>query len=47
LTPDGLSLDGRNRALACEMAGVEVATTSFNGHPWLFSPSAATSIVDT
>ena len=39
LTPDGLLLDGRNRALACEMAGVEPATTTFDGDPWLFSLS--------
>jgi hypothetical protein len=39
LTPDGLLLDGRNRALACEMAGVEPATTTFDGEPWLFSLS--------
>jgi hypothetical protein len=39
LTPDGLLLDGRNRALACEMAGVEPATTIFDGDPWLFSLS--------
>lgn len=39
LTPDDLLLDGRNRALACEMAGVEPATTIFDGDPWLFSLS--------
>ena len=39
LTPDGLLLDGRNRALACEMASVEPATMSFSGDPWLFSLS--------
>ena len=39
LTPDGLLLDGRNRALACEMAGVEPATMVFDGDPWLFSLS--------
>ena len=39
LTPDGLLLDGRNRALACEMADVEPATTIFDGVPWLFSLS--------
>src|SRR5262245_38117572 len=39
LTPDGLLLDGRNRALACEMADVEPATTIFDGDPWLFSLS--------
>jgi hypothetical protein len=39
LTPDGLLLDGRNRALACEMASVEPAMMSFSGDPWLFSLS--------
>jgi hypothetical protein len=39
LTPEGLLLDGRNRALACEIAGVEPATTIFDGDPWLFSLS--------
>ena len=39
LTPDGLLLDGRNRALACQMADVETATTIFDGDPWLFSLS--------
>ena len=39
LTPDGLLLDGRNRALACEMASVEPTTMSFSGDPWLFSLS--------
>ena len=39
LTPDGLLLDGRNRAIACEMADVEPATTIFDGDPWLFSLS--------
>ena len=39
LTPDGLLLDGRNWALACEMASVEPATMSFSGDPWLFSLS--------
>jgi hypothetical protein len=39
LTLDGLLLDGRNRVLACEMAGVEPATASFDGDPWLFSLS--------
>jgi hypothetical protein len=39
LTPEGFLLDGRNRALACEMAGVEPATTIFDGDPWLFSLS--------
>jgi hypothetical protein len=39
LTLEGLLLDGRNRALACEMAGIEPATTTFDGDPWLFSLS--------
>jgi hypothetical protein len=37
LTPNGL--DGRNRAIACELADVELATTIFDGGPWLFSLS--------
>jgi hypothetical protein len=39
LTPDGKLLDGRNRALACAMAGVEPAIVIYNGDPWLFSLS--------
>jgi hypothetical protein len=39
LTPDGLLNDGRNRALACEIAGVEPTTTIFHGDPWLYSLS--------
>ena len=39
LTSDSLLLDGRNRALACDMADVEPATTIFDGDPWLFSLS--------
>ena len=39
LTSDGLLLDGRNRALACEMVGVEPTTKVFDGDPWLFSLS--------
>lgn len=31
MTPDGLLLDGRNRALACELAGVEPATVVYAG----------------
>lgn len=31
LTPDGLILDGRNRAAACERAGVEPATVVYEG----------------
>ena len=39
LTPDGLLLDGRNRALACIMAGIEPRTVIYDGDPWLFSLS--------
>ena len=39
LTPDGLLLDGRNRALACVMAGVEPTTVVYAGDPALFSLS--------
>jgi hypothetical protein len=39
LTPDGKILDGRNRTLACRMAGVEPKTTTFDGDPWLYSLS--------
>ena len=39
LTPDGLLLDGRNRALACVMAGIEPTTEIYDGDPWLFSLS--------
>jgi hypothetical protein len=39
LTPEGLLLDGRNRALACVMAGVEPTTVVYDGDPWLFSLS--------
>src|SRR5580704_11602041 len=41
LTPDGLLLDGKNRALACIMAGVDPAATAVvhAGDPWLFSLS--------
>jgi len=39
LDPDGLLLDGRNRALACVMAGVEPTTVVYDGDPWLFSLS--------
>lgn len=31
ITPDGLILDGRNRAKACEAAGVEPTTTVYDG----------------
>jgi hypothetical protein len=39
LTPDGKLLDGRNRALAFMMAGVEVRTVVYDADPWLFSAS--------
>jgi hypothetical protein len=39
LAPEGLLLDGRNRALACVMAGVEPKTTVFTGDPVLLSLS--------
>jgi hypothetical protein len=39
LTPGGLLLDGRNRALACEIAGVEPKTVVYEGDPALFSLS--------
>jgi hypothetical protein len=39
LTPDGKLLDGRNRALACELAGVVPATVVYDGNPWLYSLS--------
>lgn len=39
LTPDGLLLDGRNRALAGLMAGVSPATVIYAGDPVLFSLS--------
>jgi hypothetical protein len=39
LTPDGLLLDGRNRALACVMAGIEPATVVYADDPVLFSLS--------
>jgi hypothetical protein len=39
LTPDGLLLDGRNRALACEIAGVEPTTVAYVGDPMRFSVS--------
>jgi hypothetical protein len=42
LTPDGKLLDGRNRALACIMAGTEIPADKIvvhNGDPWLFSIS--------
>jgi hypothetical protein len=39
VTPDGKLLDGRNRALACDMAGVEPTFVTYGGDPWLFSLS--------
>jgi hypothetical protein len=39
LTPDGQLLDGRNRALACVMAGVELKTVTYDGNPVLYSLS--------
>lgn len=41
LTPDGQLLDGRNRALACIMAGVDPAakTVVHQGDPWAYSLS--------
>jgi hypothetical protein len=39
LTPNGQLLDGRNRALACQMAGVDPTTMVYDGDPWLFSLS--------
>jgi hypothetical protein len=39
LTPDNLLLDGRNRGLACLMAGVEPRTVIYDGDPNLFAIS--------
>jgi hypothetical protein len=39
LTPDGLLLEGRNRAIACAMVGVEPRTVRHAGDPWLYSIS--------
>jgi len=39
LTPDGLLLDGRNRATACDVIGVEPTTTVYDGDPHDFSLS--------
>jgi hypothetical protein len=36
LTPDGRLLEGRNRWLACAMAGVEPKTFVYDGDPWLY-----------
>ena len=33
----GMILDGRNRALACEQAGIDLATISFEGDPWAYA----------
>lgn len=33
---DGKVLDGRNRVLACEQAGVQVRTEAFDGDPWAY-----------
>ena len=38
-TPANELLDGRNRALACVMAGVDLKTVIYEGDPWLFSLS--------
>jgi hypothetical protein len=38
-TPDGRLLEGRHRALACEMAGVELKKFTYAGDPWLYSIS--------
>jgi hypothetical protein len=38
-TPDLQILDGRNRSLACVMAGVEPTFTVYSGDPWLYSIS--------
>jgi ParB-like chromosome segregation protein Spo0J len=38
-TPKGELLEGRNRVLACERAGVELKTVIHNGDAWLFSIS--------
>jgi hypothetical protein len=39
LAPDGRLLDGRNRALACELAGIEPHTVVYAGDPAPFSLS--------
>jgi hypothetical protein len=42
LTSDGLLLDGRNRAAACDLVNVEPATVVFEGDPWAFVESKNT-----
>jgi N6-adenosine-specific RNA methylase IME4 len=37
---DGRILDGRNRARACEIAGVKLRTRNFDGNPWAYVWSA-------
>ena len=39
LTPDNLLLDGRHRALACAVAGIEPTAFTYDGDPWLYSLS--------
>ena len=39
LTPDGLLLDGRNRAIACEHLGIRPTTVVWDGDPVAFSIS--------
>jgi hypothetical protein len=39
LTTNNLLLDGRNRALACVMLGIDPALVVYEGDPWLFSLS--------
>ena len=36
LTPDNLLLDGRHRALACAVAGIEPTAFTYDGDPWLY-----------
>jgi hypothetical protein len=38
-TPDGQILDGRNRAMACALAGVTPTFIVYPGDPWLYSIS--------
>ena len=37
---DGMILDGRNRAMACESLGITLETVEFSGDPWAYSWSA-------